>query len=231
MKRPALITLLVLLFFSFGSITNGSNEISEEELERWFNSDSLEPPRYKEVNEGSLVFLTHQPDKKLHHHHNTVTILPNSLNDGWILIEQCHTNIDKVSAAQILFKAGKVKNIKVISSKNIEKTWVEGASVQMENIKANAVLCVQANTRSFKQLADGTYSLRNGPFMRRFLDGYFPLHVSLDLNYAQTNLELIDILPATQSGFEVTRMDGFVKIDTIFEGRLHTEFHFKQKNL
>ena len=226
MKRPVISTLLALLLFSIGNSIIYSNEISAEELERWFNSDSLEPPRYERtanVNEGDLVFLTQAPDKKIHHHH--------SLNDGWILINQCHRNIDKVSAAQILFKAGKVKNIKVVLSENIEKAWVEGASVQMENIKADAVLCVQANTRSLKQLKDGTYSLRNGPFMRRFLDGYFPLHVSLDLNYTQTNLELIDIQPVTQSGFEVKKMDGIVKIDTFFEGRLLTEFHFKQKSL
>ncbi len=224
-------TLLSIFLFVFGIGITQANEISPEELERWFNTDSLDPPRYKEVNDGHLVFLTEKPEKRLHHHHNSVTILPDSLSDGWILIKQCHRNIDKVAAAQILFKAGKVKNIKVISSENIEKTWVEGASVQMENIKANAELCVQANTRSLKHHSDGTYSLRNGPFMRRFLDGYFPLHVSLDLNYAQTDLELIDISPITQNGFDVEKRDGSVKIDTIFEGRLHTEFHFKHKSL
>jgi len=223
--------LLSIFFFSFGITISYANEISQEELERWFNTDSLDPPRYKEVNDAHLVFLTKKPEKQLHHHHNTVTILPDSLSDGWILIKQCHSNIDKVAAAQILFKAGKVKNIKVVSSENIEKTWVEGTSVQMENIKADAELCVQANTHSLQHHADGTYSLRNGPFMRRFLDGYFPLRVSLDLNYTQTDLELIDISPATQNGFAVKKMDGIVKIDTIFEGRLHTEFHFKHKSL
>ncbi len=231
MRHHTFSTLLALFFFSLGISFSNANEISPEELERWFNTDSLEPPRYKEVNDGQLVFLAQKPDKQLHHHHNSVTILPNSLSDGWILIKQCHSNIDKVAAAQILFKAGKVKNIKVVSSENIEKTWVEGASVQMENIKADAELCVQANTHSLKHHSDGTYSLRNGPFMRRFLDGYFPLHVSLDLDYAQTDLELIDISPVIQTGFDVEKKDGSVKIDTIFEGRLHTEFHFKQKSL
>ena len=127
MKLNKFTTLLSIFFFSCSISTGYANEISPEELERWFNTDSLEPPRYKEVNDGQLVFLTQKPKKQLHHHHNSVTILPNSLSDGWILIKQCHRNIDKVAAAQILFKAGKVKNIQVVSSENIGKTWVEGA--------------------------------------------------------------------------------------------------------
>ena len=207
------------------------DEISAEELERWFNSDSLEPPRYKEVNEGQLVFLSGKQDKTLHHHHNSVTILPHSLEDGWILIKQCHSNIDRVAAAQVLFKAERVKNIKILSTHHIEKAWVEGASVQMENIGAAATICLQANTRSLEREADGTYRLHNGPFMRRFLDGYFPLRVSLDLNYEQTNLELTDFQPMVQAGFAVTRSEGKLHLDTVFEGKLRTEFHFRIKRL
>ena len=227
------IAFLFMFFLSASVInTSTSNEISPEELERWFNSDTLDPPRYtdtKEVNEGNLVFLTVKPDKPLHHHTNSVTIFPNSLKDGWILIEQCHSNIDKVSAAQIVFEKNRVRNIQIMSFENIERAWVEGATVQFENVKEKATICIQANTHSLKHLADGTYTLRNGPFMRRFLDGYFPLHVSLDLNYAQTDLELTSYSPAVQKGFTVEKSDGAIKIDTVFEGRLHTEFGFKTK--
>lgn len=234
------------MFVFIGSLTTVtfSNEISPEELERWFNSDTLDPPRYddskernasevnaREVNEGELVFLNETPEKALHHHHNAVTISPASLNDGWILIKQCHSNIDKVAAAQIVFAKNRVRNIKIVSYNNIEKAWVEGATVQFENVKSNATICIQADTHSLQHLENGTYSLRNGPFMRRFLDGYFPLHVSLDLNYAQTDLELTSFTPMSQKGFEVRQSKGTVSIDTIFEGRLHTEFHFKTKKL
>jgi len=229
--------LAVLFMFTLvtGIITSAiGSEITPEELERWFNSDTLDPPRYqdtREVNEGNLVFLSEAPDKPLHHHHNSVTISPASLNDGWILLEQCHSNIDKVPAAQIVFKKNRVRNITILSYQNIERVWVEGATVQFENVKNNATICIRANTHSLKQLKDGTYSLRNGPFMRRFLDGYFPLHVSLDLNYARTNLELTSYSPISQKGFAVEQGDGKVKIDTTFEGRLHTEFHFRTKKL
>ena len=234
MRQPILKSLIYFFFFTFTAFSS-ANEYTPEELERWFNSDSMDPPKpiqeAKEVNEGNLVFLSEKPKKELHHHKSSVTILPNSLNDGWILTEQCHSNIDKVAAAQILFKKGKAKDIKVVSVKNIEKAWVEGNSVQMENIKADATLCVQALTQSLTQLKDGTFSLRNGPYMRRFLDGYFPLEVSFKLDYAQTNLELISFSPATQIGFDVQKSAGRVTINAIFEGRLNTEFHFKTKKL
>lgn len=142
-----------------------SNEISEEELERWFNSDKFEPPRYNDnVNEGELVFIASSREQdKLHHHHNNMTIFPHSLQDGWVMMEQCHTNIDKVTAAQIVFSKDRVRDIKVTQFRNMEKAWVEGASVQMANIKAEARLCMQAWTRALFINDDGSYSLRNGP--------------------------------------------------------------------
>ncbi len=222
-------TLLTGLLLPYSTALKG-NEISQEELERWFNSDTMEPPRYKDVNEGHLVFLSENRNPTLHHHHNSLTISPQSLSNGWIRLEQCHHNMDKVPAAQILFKEGRVKNIKITRQENIQKAWVEGYSVQMENITDNAVICLQADTHSLLQNKDGTYSLRNGPYMRRFLDGYYPIRVSLDLNFSQTQLELLDVSPPSQRGFEIVEMDkGLLHFDTVFEGKLQTEFHFRYR--
>ena len=208
-----------------------SDDISQEELERWFNSNSMEPPHYKEVNDGHLVFLANNHDTTIHHHHNSLTIEPNSLQSGWISLEQCHSNIDKVPAAQILFKQGRVKDLKITLQKNIDRAWIEGASVQMEDIKADAVLCIQAKSHSLIHNGDGSFSLRNGPFMRRFLDGYFPIRVSLDLNYSTTNLVLTNFTPKIQNGFQLIEDHGKVHVDTVFEGKLQTEFHFKLQKL
>ena len=231
MKRALIPLFLLLGIFPVSPAVNGTEEISQEELERWFNSNSMEPPRYKEVNDGHLVFLTNNHDKSLHHHHNTLTISRESLDNGWILLEQCHRNIDKVAAAQILFKAERVKNITITKSENINKAWVEDSSVQMEDIRDNAVLCLRANSHSLVKNADGSFSLHNGPFMRRFLDGYFPIRVSLDLNYADTNLILTSVTPQNQSGFKVVEHGGKVHVDTVFEGKLQTEFHFRTQKL
>ena len=226
LRLAAAITLLTA-----SPLCLGGDDISQEELERWFNSNSMEPPRYKEVNDGHLVFLANNTDTSLHHHHNSLTIYPNSLQDGWILLEQCHTNIDKVPAAQILFKQGRVKDLRITQQKNIDRAWIEGASVQMEDIKENAVLCLQAKSHSLIQNPDGSFSLRNGPFMRRFLDGYYPIRVSLDLNYSKTNLVLTNYTPKIQNGFQLVQGQGKIHVDTVFEGRLQTEFHFIPHNL
>ena len=213
-------------------MVSGTSEYSAEELERWFNSDSFEPPNpVQEVNEGQLVFISAPKKKALHHHHNSMTISPRSLEDGWVLMEQCHTNLDKVAAAQIVFAKNRVRDIKVVSYRNMEKAWVEGPTVQMTNITADARLCMQAWTRALFINNDGSYSLRNGPFMRRFLDGYFPLRVSMEILYAGTGLKPIAVSPAEQKGFAVWRKKDRIGFDAVFKGKLRTEFSFEVETL
>ena len=89
----------------------------------------------------------------------------------------------------------KVKQIKIVSSKNIEQAWIEGNSVQLINISEKAELCVEAVSRALIANKDGSFSLRNGPFMRRFLDGYYPMHVSMQVLYSGTGLQLASVSP------------------------------------
>lgn len=225
------VSLVLLGCLVAATLPAHAEDISPEELERWFNSDSMDPPRFKEVNDGHLVFLDKAPKENLHHHHNSLTISPSSLQDGWITLHQCHTNLDRVPAAQVIFNKDRVRDIRITSYENMEKAWVEGASVQMTNITSNARLCLQASSHALVQNTDGTFSLRNGPFMRRFLDGYFPIRVSLDLDFAATDLQLVNMTPAPQTGFSVRQGDGTVHVDALFEGKLQTEFRFRIKKL
>ena len=75
---------------------------------------------------------------------------------------------------------------------------------------------------------DGTFSLYNGPFMRRFLDGYYPIRVSMEISFAGTDLQPVQFKPAEQRGFAVWRKDGRIGFDAVFEGMLRTEFSFEQ---
>lgn len=227
-KRVFLFSLLFLL----ANIGVKANDISPEELERWFNSDDSAPPvPIKSVNEGTLAFLSTPPKDKLHHHHNSVTILPNSLQDGWVRVKQCHSNLDQVGATQVVFKAERVKDLKVLEYKNIGRAWVEGPTVQMTDIGAKATICLQAKTRALYIKDDGSYCLRNGPFMRRFLDGYFPIRVSMDIIFKGTGLKLVGSLPKQQKGFSIWQKQNRLGFDTIFEGRLRTEFSFEVETL
>lgn len=206
------------------------DDLSQEELERWFESDSFEPPESaKHVNDGDLVFLTSPGDREtLHHHHNSVTIVPSSLKDGWIRMEQCHSNLDKVPALQIVFAKDRVRDLEVVSYQNIGKAWVDGPTVQLADITDRASVCLKAWTRALLVNNDGSFSLRNGPFMRRFLDGYFPIRVSMDIRYAGTGLKLSRVKPVEQAGFAIWRRQDSIGFDAVFEGMLRTEFSFEQ---
>ena len=228
-----MIRQFLLMFIGLLPLTaTATSELSDEELERWFNSDSLEPPRsVADVNDGQLVFIRNKELKSLHHHHNSMTILPRSLEDGWVLMEQCHSNLDKVPAAQIVFSSDKVRDIRLMSFRNMGKAWVEGSTVQMTDITHDARLCMQAWTRALSMNKDGSYSLRNGPFMRRFLDGYFPMRVSMEIDFTATGLIPTLVSPAEQSGFAVWRKKGHIGFEAIFEGKLRTEFNFVVETL
>ena len=99
MKSLANIAVLALMAALFTS-ASVANEPAADALERWFNSDNFDPPVvFKDVNEGTLVFIAKPPKDKIHHHHNSLTIYQHSLADGWVKMEQCHANLDRVSAA------------------------------------------------------------------------------------------------------------------------------------
>lgn len=205
-----------------------AKEMSADELEKWFNSDELDPPSYRtaDVNEGELVFLTQLPVTSVHHHQNKLIIDEQSLTSGWVRLQQCHHNLDQIGRVQITFKKDKVKHIQIVASKNIEQSWVEDNTVQLRNVNENALLCVEAITRALTANGDGSYSLHSGPFMRRFLDGYYPMHVSMQVSYSGTGLQLASVSPASQRGFEVLKTPEQISYEAWFEGRLKTELLF-----
>lgn len=227
----------IALFFSclpwlFPGVAAGV-EPSMAELERWLESDELLPPTVNtdQVNEGTLVFLTRRPARQVHHHQNHLVIDADSLLNGWVRLKQCHEHLDRVPRAQIMYNLDRIRDLQIISSGNIEQSWIKDNTVQLRNVQENARLCVQAWTRALISNGDGSYSLRNGPFMRQFLDGYYPMRVSMQIDYATSGLKLIAMKPERQQGFDITEQDGSLAFDAWFEGRLKTEFLFRSNTL
>lgn len=181
------------------------------------------------VNEGVLRFLATAPSKPIHHHHNQILIDQNSLSTGWVSLKQCHTNLDPVPRAQITFREGFVRDLRVDLSTQIEQAWIEGASVQLVNVEPGARLCLSAQTRAFRNTGNGYYNLTNGPYMRKFLDGYYPMRVTLAIDYPPQTLELIDIAPQAQPGFKIDTHKGAIRIDTVFEGEMQTLIQFEKR--
>jgi hypothetical protein len=191
-------------------------------------SDPFELDSAADVNEGTLHFLLTPPDKPVHHHQNRIRLTEDSLASGWVGLYQCHDNLDKVARAQITFREGYVRDLKVEATTQIESAWIEGPSVQLRNVAAGARLCLSAETRALRDGGSGFYTLYNGPYMRKFLDGYYPMRVTLDVSYPPS-LSLVDVSPPAQPGLRVVESAGRLEADAVFEGELRTLIQFQRQ--
>lgn len=197
----------------------------EDEASDWESDWDLEE-RIAAVNEGELRFVSREAAADHHLHHNRIRIDRASLRGGWVLLEQCHERLDAVPAAQILFNPQRIRGLRVQSAEGIGGAWVEGHSVQLRDLGRQARLCINGESRALRHLGEGRYRLQNGPYMRRFLDGYYPMGVVLEIRYPADALRLERPHPDPQPGFEVRGGDGEVLVEAAFEGRLITCIDF-----
>jgi hypothetical protein len=180
----------------------------------------------RDVNEGSLQFVEAPANRDIHHHYNQITISDASLKDGWVRLDQCHEHLDAVPRAQIVYGQDRIRDIRVQESRNIGEAWVEGNSVQLRDVHPDALICIQAESRALARNGDQSWNLSNGPYMRKFLDGYYPMRVSMAVHLRTSRLRFVDIEPAAQEGFRVWSTANGVGYDTVFQGELRTVIRF-----
>jgi len=216
------------LFFCIFILTSAFAEetMTPDELKKWFYEDEPTPPI--QVDEGELVFLEQLSDKTLLHSINEITIDTDSIDSGWVDLSQCYKNLDPVSEIDIVYSYRFMRNIKISSTVNIGAARVSEKSVVLEHVKEKAELCVTAQARVFYQNKDGLFSLVNGPYHRKFLDGYFPFHVTLIINYPENKLNHIANQPQEQKGFRIQKESNRLLIDAVFAGMLNTEIIFRK---
>lgn len=200
--------------------------MSADELDAWFNDDS--ETRALAVNEGRLVFLVPPADRSGLYTDNVLMISEQSLNSGWVKLKQCHHNLDAVNKVDIVYTYIQMKNLRIDSRQGIGEAKVAGQSVQLENVTRHASLCIKADVRVFYRNEDGSFSLRNGPYYRKFLDGYYPYNVTMEINYPGQLLSFIESQPKSQQGFEVKQLANQIRINAWFDGALRTEMRFKR---
>jgi len=217
-KRPVYLLILLSIFF------HSAYAFTEEEL-KWLESDNEE--KSLSVNEGQLQFLT-EKKKNILHSDNTISINSASIDTGWVSLKQCYRQLDKLPEVDITYQYRFMRQLTISSKKNIEEAVVNNQSISLKNIIDNAEICITAEVRIFYQNPDGSYSLVNGPYHRRFLDGYYPYHVSLKIFYPEQLLQLVKTIPPSQPGFRILQQHNQVSVDTIFEGRLNTEIIFTE---
>lgn len=183
------------------------------------------PAQAAEIGGAELRFLA-PPATPLHHHRKQLVIRPESLASGWVENNQCHEHLDPVAALEVVFGPGRVRRLRITRAEHIGSARVEGSSVQLQDIGPSAVLCLASENRLLEyDAALRQYTLTSGPFMRRFLDGYFPMHVSFELEYPAERLRLLDIQPPELRIGALTA-PGRVQLEAWFEGRLDIGLRF-----
>lgn len=223
-KNKSGFTCLFVMLFAMPVYAQETDQ--EQQAEKWFEGDADEQ-KALQVNEGKLEFLSTPPDNKsLHTVTNTITISNDSLKTSWVKLQQCHKNLDPVALSEIVYNYHNIRNLRIEHYYGMDKAWVENQTVQMKDIDKGASVCILADVQILKPTNAGEYTLRNGPYFRKFLDGYYPFHVKLNINYPKSILKLKSTMPTEQSGFMVNDDNGILKMDALFEGKLMVEARF-----
>ena len=159
---------------------------------------------------------------------SAISITTESMKSGWIDNKQCHYNLQTVPAMEIVFRKGRVKNLEIKRYENIGRVWVEDATVQLKEIKKNAMICITGETLSFKKNdRTGTYIWTGGPYMKKYLDGYFPMKVSIAIDYPSEKLVLEKLYPQAVE-LKALKLSGHIRLSLVFEGILELETHFRE---
>lgn len=223
--KSILLCLLCLNLALAGTNDKPSSEWTEADWEAWLNSDAPPPDQHRAINEGELTFITSTPSIAPMHSQHRLRVTEQSLHQGWVELAQCHRNLDALPAAQVIFKSP-VRALRIESTEQIEKAWVEDDSVQLQGVKAGASLCLRLETKVLISLGDGRYLVRLGPYQRQFLDGFFPLQLKVQIEYPQ-DMSFLSVVPPPQTGLTVRDLDKHVELETLFEGRLFLGFVFR----
>jgi len=202
------------------SATEGQEEIrvSKDDDDAWLEDDW--EVRLRAVNEGELKFLEEPPDGRVLNTRNSLTLTPDSIQTGWVDLSQCQVNLDPLPSVEIVYRYKGIRNLRVISSRGIGSIEVTSHTVQLTDVVSGAEVCIRAEVRVLNKIRDAVYEIKSGPFHRRFLDGYFPVHLQYTLTYPAEAFALESVSPAAQAGFEHKIKTDNLEIDAWFEGKL-----------
>ena len=180
-----------------------------------------------QVGGGELRFLPADADDGWLHSHKRLTVSAQSLTDGWVDMEQCYTNLDAIAAVEVVYRYRDIRNLAVDEHSGIGEARAGERSISLASVEQGARLCARAQVRILQPAGGDRYVMHNGPFHRRFLDGYFPMRVTLEVLFPVDRLDFTAAEPKSQPGFALTHEPGHVHIDSRFTGLLELTLHFR----
>ncbi len=183
-----------------------------------------------DINDGEYRRLTERPDGPILFYGKQLTITPAALAEGWVDNYQCHRNLPAIRALQIVFREHTTRELELVHVENVAKAWVEGPTVQLEDVGAATLVCLKSQNRVLASTDRGIYRLVAGPFFQRFLDGYFPVEVRLKIRYPADRVSVRQIRPV-DAGLTVDDQRGELTIESLFEGILTLEVLFEETQI
>ena len=223
-KRPVVTLFLSLSLALFTISTTYADAMSEQKIEDWFNDDS--ELSIEDINEGQLTFISPLADKNILSTEAVMTITDNSLKTGMVSLQQCYRNLDPVAEMDVVYSYKNMKQLRIVSVGNIADARVIGNSIQLRDITASAFVCIAADVQLLENTAGDSYALSYGPYYRRFLDGYYPYHATVIIDYPERRLRYADVSPSQRPMFEFVTEPGKLIMDTWFEGVLQVNVTF-----
>lgn len=206
--------IVCYIFLLISSLSAGaSEEFFPEDLEA----------QVARVSDGELRFLESPPQAPVHHHYNEIEITESSLIHGWVRLRQCHYNLDPVPELEIVYSPERIRDLKILSVDKVGESRVFGPKIQLLEIDRGGQICISAESRALRRQGGNRYMLQNGPYMRRFLDGYYPMQISMRLSVPET-IRLMEAKPESQPGLEVHIHGRTASLKGWFEGILYTRF-------
>ena len=225
-RRIALISTVIITAFC-NSLLFAEVLDAPFDADAWLEDDS--EFRSSEVNEGELTFIEPVRDKKTLQSEKQLTITESSLATGWVDLKQCYYNISAIDKTDIVYRYKEFRKFRITKTNNIGKATADGQVVQLQDIKANAVICIAAEVNIFEKRGPDNFVINSGPYYQQFFDGYFPYHVSLVVNFPGALVQVSGVTPPSQPLFEVRAREHQLSIDTWFEGVLTIQVEFQRK--
>lgn len=149
-----------------------------------------------------------------------------SLVTGLVSLQQCYRNLDPMTEVDVVYRYENMQQLRIVSSENIAQARVAGNSVQLKGVTAGAFVCIAADVQLLEKFAEDSYVMSMGPYYRRFLDGYFPYHAKVTINYPIDLLDFSAVSPSPKPHFDVVRKPGELILYAWFEGVLQLDIMF-----
>jgi hypothetical protein len=160
---------------------------------------------------------------------NHLILTPDSLAHGWVTFEQCHHQLDALAKIDIVYNSQTTRGLTITRESGIASAKAGTAQVTLSGIEKDAEICIEGQSRTLRKASEG-WVLERGPYMRKFFNGYYPMHLKETLNWSQTDLTLSRPASGHSLGRHFEQTDQNLTAKYWFEGELRPVYQFKRRS-